>query len=127
MRVLITGSRTWDSADVIHDELDLCATAARKQGESITVVHGGARGADRMAGAWARQYAENGWPVTEEIHPADWSRLGKRAGMVRNQHMVDLGADWCLAFIRDNSPGATACARMAEAVGIKVVRTHYLS
>jgi hypothetical protein len=125
MRILITGSRTWDSADVIHDELDLIAMTARTQREPITVVHGGARGVDRMSGTWVRQCIADGWPVTEEIHVPDWDGLGKRAGMVRNQHMVDLGADVCLAFIRDNSPGATACARMAETAGIRTVRTHY--
>lgn len=125
MRILITGSRTWDAADVIHDELDMCSNEARNLQQPVTVVHGGARGVDRIAGTWARERAASGWPVTEEIHPADWDNLGKRAGMVRNQTMVNLGADFCLAFIRDNSPGATACARMAETAGIRVIRTHY--
>jgi len=32
--------------------------------------------------------------------------------------MIASGADLCLAFIRNNSPGATHCARQAEQAGI---------
>jgi hypothetical protein len=36
--------------------------------------------------------------------------------------MVDTRPELCLAFIRDNSPGATGCARLAERAGITVLR-----
>jgi hypothetical protein len=39
---------------------------------------------------------------------------------MRNQHMVSLGADLCLAFIANNSPGATGCMKMAHRAGIPV-------
>ena len=48
-----------------------------------TVIHGGARGVDTVAGYWA---AERGYAVS--VHLADWEGLGQRAGFVRNKTMV---------------------------------------
>lgn len=45
--------------------------------------------------------------------PADWG-TGRGAGFRRNVAMVSTLPDLCLAYIRDNSPGATHCARAAE-------------
>lgn len=105
-RILITGSRDWTDRWVIWNALLDHAEW------SDVLVHGAAPGADSMAEAM--------WGNTE-AHPADWTRYGKRAGYVRNQEMVDAGADVCLAFIKDNSRGASMCAALAEKAGIPVV------
>lgn len=116
MRVLITGSRTWDDVDEIHDALDAMILLAEAQGEPFILVHGACRrGADWLAEQWAGQTMG----VTIERHPADWS-TGRSAGVRRNQHMVDLGADHVLAFIKDNSPGASHLVRQARKAGIPV-------
>ena len=76
-------------------------------------------GADTMAGQWAGvQFLQ------EEVHPADWDKYGKRAGFVRNAEMVALGADICVAFIKNNSKGATMCADLAEKSGILALRVY---
>lgn len=43
------------------------------------------------------------------------------AGFYRNETMVELGADLVLAFIADESKGATHCARYAEQHGLHVL------
>lgn len=117
-RILITGSRDWKDAATI-------ATALRDwhialgRGDDVTLVSGACpTGADRIAEfIWG---AANGLPV--ERNPAQWDEYGKAAGFIRNKHMVDLGADVCLAFIRNGSKGATHTADLAEAAGIPTVR-----
>lgn len=63
-------------------------------GDIFTIIHGAARGADTLAGKWAKA---NGIPVIE--FPADWNKHGKRAGPIRNQQMLDEGKpDVVIAF-----------------------------
>jgi hypothetical protein len=63
-----------------------------------------------------------GWGLAEERHPAQWNGpLGKGAGPARNAKMVRLGAVVCLAFILDDSPGASGCAKLAQAAGIRTI------
>lgn len=118
-RVLVTGSRTWHDRSAVVDALD----EVLAEHGTLTVVHGDAAGADRMARDWARCHSLDGQDlVTENAMPADWQRNGKRAGFIRNGEMVNAGADICLAFIRDGSPGASHCADLAEKCGIPVRR-----
>lgn len=125
-RVLITGSREWADNLVIEAALDQCNARFTR----MCVVHGTARGADRIADHYAQA---SGWAV--DPHPAKWKvhtarcpsgpHMGKGhctyAGHRRNAEMVDLGAAICLAFIRDRSSGATGCAKLAEDAGIPTV------
>jgi len=63
--------------------------------------------------------------VAVEVHPAIWRPNGiynPQAGFLRNRKMVELGADVCLAFIRNGSRGASHCAGLAEGAGIPTRR-----
>jgi hypothetical protein len=71
--------------------------------QELVVIHGAATGADMIADAIARRQGitVEGYPIPKE----DWTRLGKRAGRVRNQRMFDLGKPTrCLAFGRLTKP-----------------------
>lgn len=118
MRILVTGSRDWTNGTRIRKAILMAALEERVTTRSqITVVHGGARGADQMAETIAR-----GLGMQTERHPADWEKYGRRAGFIRNDEMVKLGADVCLAFIKNQSKGATMCSRLAEEAGMRTVR-----
>ncbi len=122
MRVLVTGSRDWWPPHAVRQWLDYYSHRALHH---MVVVHGGAKGADAMASAWVRQNRSLAFPVIEETHPAIWRPYGiynPQAGLVRNRKMVELGADICLAFIKDGSRGASHCARLAEEAGITTRR-----
>ncbi|MDT0442347.1 SLOG family protein [Streptomyces johnsoniae] len=112
VRVLVTGSRDWPRPQTVYMAL---WGLHRDTGGALLVVHGACpTGADSAASEWCRATRCG----TEEKRPADWEKWGKSAGPIRNQRMVNDGADVCLAFIKDNSRGATGCAGMAFAAGI---------
>lgn len=122
MRILVTGSRDWTDREAIEEGITgywWDAGCSR----DVTVIHGHCpRGADRIADEVCTGATVLGEPVIVERHPAEWDTHGKAAGFIRNQQMVDLGADVCLAFIKGGSKGATDCANRAESAGIPTVR-----
>lgn len=118
-RILITGSRTWTDETVVEEALADQFVYARDLDLIPLVVSGACpSGADLLAERITTLYY--GWDV--ERHPADWGLHGKRAGFIRNAEMVNLGADVCLAFIRDDSKGASHTADLAERAGIRTLR-----
>lgn len=144
MRVLVTGSRTWRDGVIIRQKLADCLETAVTAGDKeLVIVHGACKsGADSHADTWGRWHEKNSAiiEVRVEAHPAGWDqpcrpqcqpghrRVDPRgwdvcpaAGFYRNENMVHLGADLCLAFIADESKGASHCARYAEAQGLTVV------
>lgn len=117
MRILITGSRTWTDIGLI--QRTLLGWLAENTPDSIPVLVSGAcpNGADRIA-EWI--WEKEGYPV--ERHPAKWDEYGKRAGMIRNNKMVKMGADICFAFIENASSGSSNAASLAEKAGIPTIR-----
>lgn len=144
MRILVTGSRSWDDRDIVRDVL----TDAVHQNLPAVIVHGACpSGADAIASWWVRQ--NSNLDITEEPHPADWDACGSdcpsyshrrprkpgdtthpgvlpdycpNAGPRRNKAMVALGADLCVAFFRKGAwnRGTANCASLARRAGIRV-------
>lgn len=140
-RVLVTGSRDYDDYPTVEREVgNACARGLIAGYYEIAVVHGDAAGADQLAVCYVtenhlRAMEAAGVMLTHEPHPADWSK-GRTSGIARNNHMVALGANECLAFAmpctkpgprcptKDPHPshGTAHCAAAAEGAGITVHR-----
>lgn len=118
MRILVTGSRDWEDEALLQEVLFEYLPGRGSEMHTVVLVHGDCpTGADYMA--WLNWTANGG---SDEPHPADWKTHGKKAGYLRNAEMVALGADVCLAFIRNKSRGASMTAALAEEAGIPVRR-----
>lgn len=112
----MTGSRDWADEERLSQVLSEYLPARGSLMHTVVLVHGDCpTGADHLA---MTLWTANGG--VEEPHPADWARHGKGAGPRRNQEMVDLGADVCLAFPIGPSRGTRDCMSRAELAGIKV-------
>lgn len=108
LRVLVTGSREWTRRAVISLQL------AKLPVGSI-VMHGDARGADRIAAAIAESL-----DLVVEDYPADWKRYGRKAGILRNFDMLDAKPDLVLAFWDGTSRGTKHVIEEAERRGIPI-------
>jgi len=119
MRILITGSRDWDDFHAVENSIlgALYDAEVSPYDDDIVVVHGACpTGADAAADQVGRL-----WAFGVEAWPADWTSHGKAAGPIRNQQMVNAGADLCLAFPLGESRGTRDCVRRADAAGIPVL------
>jgi hypothetical protein len=111
VKLLVCGGRDYQDINRVMRVLD---NIHEKCG--ITeIIHGAAKGADSLAGQWARK---NG--IKETAVPANWDLYGRRAGPLRNEEMLLLAPDGVVAF--PGGRGTAHMARIAEEAGIKVMR-----
>ena len=110
-RVLVCGSRHFANTPLLERVLDAL------EPQPTLIIHGNARGADRMAGSWA---IAHGLPV--EVYPAQWDTYGRAAGSIRNKQMLDEGRpDRVVAFPVAGGRGTQNMMRQAEEAGIPVL------
>jgi hypothetical protein len=116
MRVLVCGGRNYENKEHVWSVLDeIC----NPEGDflpirPVTIIHGGAEGADLLADGWA----VHNWVEIEE-YLADWDTYGRAAGPIRNQRMLDEGKpDLVIAF--PGGRGTADMVRRARAAGMPV-------
>lgn len=110
LRVLVCGGRDFANRDFLFR----CLDAVHRKSGIVTVIHGAARGADTLAGEWAEAR-----DVPLVTVAADWKTHGKRAGLIRNQQMLDLCApDAVIAF--PGGVGTGDMVRRSQEAGLPV-------
>lgn len=111
--VLVCGSRGWTDRSMIAGYVAGLADQAYDDNRWLVVVHGGAPGADVIAGEVASSIG-----VEVDVHEADWSQ-GHGAGFARNLEMLDLEPERVGAFSL-GTPGTQHTIDQARARGIEV-------
>lgn len=117
VRVIVCGSRNWSDRNIIADKLNDLVLARGWRFPDPIIVHGAARGVDRLAGEEAEKAG-----LLVEVHPAQWDKYGNAAGLKRNEKMAKLGADLCVAFWDGQSTGTKHMMDTALAHGIPVIQ-----
>lgn len=98
MRVLVCGGRDFADYEMLREALECLLPIS-------VLIHGCARGADELAGRWARRH-----DVRVESYPANWAKLGPAAGPFRNKQMLREGKpELVVAF-----PGGKGTANMVK-------------
>ncbi len=86
IRLIIAGTRDFHCYDIVKSEAASFVQELKEQskGCTVTIVSGGARGADLLGERFAKEY---GFKLMR--FPADWKVYGKQAGPVRNRQMLN--------------------------------------
>ena len=111
MKVLVCGGRNFDDVEFLDETLD----AYHEQFVFTKLIHGGADGADTLAGDWAHSRG-----VQKKVYRANWGKHGRAAGPIRNQQMLDEEhPDLVIAFEGGN--GTAHMVSIAKKAGVKVI------
>ncbi len=121
MRVLVCGGRDYSDWDNFNDTMQKINATFDSIGNISMIAHGGASGADTMAGIWAKY---NGIPTKEyKVTQDEWLKLGRAAGPIRNAQMLkEFGPDVVVAF--PGGRGTGDMVQRAKAHGVKVIEVY---
>lgn len=88
-KVLVCGGRDFNDTKLLTKSLN----QLKRELLIEVVIEGDGRGADRMAGYWARKNK-----LSNLKFEAKWDKDGKAAGFIRNLKMLDEEPDYVIAF-----------------------------
>lgn len=121
MRLLVCGNRDWTDSRLIRHWLGVIIDLPRISA-GITLMHGDAKGADRLAETVAKAMD---FPWAFERYPADWQQYGNRAGPIRNAAMAAQNPTYGLAFgvlyRNGQQTGTGDMVRRLNAIGVPVI------
>lgn len=95
MKLVIAGTRTFSNYELLKEYVIKNYSLS-----NLEIVSGTASGADSLGERFANEF---GLPLYR--FPANWSKYGKRAGILRNKEMTKF-CDQCLVFWDGKSRGS---------------------
>lgn len=112
MKIIICGGRDFRDYELLSKYMD----GFHKQNKITLVIHGGSKGADKLAGEWAWSRG-----ISYKIYHAEWDKYGKSAGPIRNKQMLMEKPDCVIAF-----PGGAGTKNMCELAEDAKIMVHKL-
>ena len=107
MKLAVVGTRTFNNYWLLKEELN--------KYDSITeIISGGAKGADKLAEKYAKEYN-----ISTKIFKASWDKYGKSAGFFRNTEIWKY-ADEGIAFWDGVSPGTKHSVSLSQVFNKKL-------
>lgn len=100
MKLIIAGSRSFTNYSQLEYNVAQHIQVYNLLPEQVTIISGGARGADTLGVTYARNRK-----MQLIIMPADWNYYGKKAGYIRNKEMA-MCATHCIVFWDGISKGS---------------------
>lgn len=115
MRVIVCGGRDFTN----HILMNSTMKELHERFKFTCVIHGDARGADRMAAFWANKHG-----IATIPYPADWNTYGNSAGPIRNTEMLrEEKPDMVIAF--PGGSGTRHMVKISNEAGVPVMEIHY--
>ncbi|MDR2818915.1 MAG: DUF2493 domain-containing protein [Desulfovibrio sp.] len=111
MSIAIIGSRTFDDYQTLESVVLNTLKEKDVKLSDITIVSGGAKGADSLGRDFAQKYGTQ----YKEFLP-DWEKFGKSAGFIRNNDIVE-HSDFVIAFWDGQSKGTRHSLELARKAG----------
>jgi len=125
MRLLVFGPRTWNDRPIMEAVL-----VGLHHERDLTIIEGGAKGADRMAGAIYQDLWAGSLFTEIAVFEADWRTHGRAAGPIRNRRMIAEGRpEEAVGFVHgllDGLPDTPGSRNMAEQLLEAGVPTFYV-
>lgn len=121
LKLIINGSRSFHNYYQMKTILKKYLIEHKVNPAQIEVISGGAKGADQLAIELANEYQ-----LQLKVMNADWDTYGKRAGLIRNQAMLDyatlnpLDTVVLLSFWDGQSRGTKHMIDICKTKGIQV-------
>jgi hypothetical protein len=108
-KVIVSGGRDYNDAAMVYDVLDFIKP-------DILIEGGCPTGADQIARDWRDN---NG--LQPNTYEADWKRLGRAAGPIRNEKMCSENTDAILIAFPGGT-GTNGCVNIAKKLNMIIMR-----
>lgn len=117
MKIAIVGSRKFNDYELLKNVVK--DYIVKYNCVNITIVSGGAKGADTLAEHFAKEF-----DFEMKIFHPDWEQLGRDACSARNTQIVTF-SDIVFAFWDGSSPGTKDSIKKAEQMKKILIITQY--